>query len=67
LTGSQAVSITGIVLTLAGGVVFLYRDLHPRERTYADVLYGFRRREAWIGFPLIAAGAVLEILGIVSS
>jgi hypothetical protein len=67
LTGSQVLSIAGIVLTLAGGGVLLYRDLHPRVRTYAEVLYGSPRREAWIGYPLIAAGAALEILGIASS
>jgi hypothetical protein len=50
LTGSQALSITGIMLTLAGGVVVLYRDLRPRKRTYAEVLYGFPAQEGmdWI-------------------
>jgi hypothetical protein len=67
LTGSQALSITGLALTLAGALVLAYRDLHPRERTYGEALYGFGRREAWIGFPLIAAGSLLQIFGIASS
>jgi hypothetical protein len=66
LTGPQALSTTGIGLTLAGGVVLIYRDLHPKERIYAEVLSGFRRQEASIGFPSSRPGQALEILGITS-
>jgi hypothetical protein len=54
-----------VSLTILGALVLALRDLRrPREATYDDVLRGFPRREAWIGFPLIALGSVLQIVGV---
>lgn len=64
MTGAKILLITGLALTLAGALVLAYRDLHPKERTYAENLFGFPRREVWVGFPLIAVGSALQILGV---
>lgn len=65
MDAAKTVSIIGLALTILGALVLALRDLRrPREATYDDVLHGFPRREAWIGFPLIAAGSALQIVGV---
>jgi hypothetical protein len=57
--------IVGLVLTLVGAAVLSYRDFRPRQNlTYEDNRLGFPRREAWLGFPLIVLGSVLQIVGV---
>ena len=51
-------------MTILGALVLAFRDLRPRERTYNELALGFPRREAWLGFPLIALGSGLQIVGV---
>ena len=64
---SKTLSILGLALTILGALVLALRDLRPREVNYDGVLQGFPRREAWIGFPLIAIGSALQIVGVALS
>lgn len=66
MSAAKTVSIVGVVLSILGALVLSFRDLRrPRPATYQDVYEGFRRREAWIGLPLIALGFGLQIIGVV--
>lgn len=64
---SKVLSIIGLALTVLGALVLAYRDLRPRRQTWDSAAVGFPRREAWIGFPLIALGSGLQIVGVVLS
>ena len=58
--------IVGLTLTLLGALVLAWRDLTAKKLTW-DTLNsepGARRRLAWVGFPLIAAGTVIQIVGV---
>jgi hypothetical protein len=68
VTGAKVASIVGLCLTIFGALVLSFRDLRGRRgrpATYGDVYSGFRRKEAWIGFPLIVLGSGLQVLGVV--
>ena len=66
MTTSQWLSIAGLALTLAGAAILAWRDLRGgRIGTFDDVLHGFPRLEARIGFPLIAVGSALQIVAVV--
>jgi hypothetical protein len=75
VSSSQWLSIAGLALTLAGAAILAWRDLRRvsarratgGKSTMFDLEYGFRRPEAWIGFPLIAVGSVLQIIGVAVS
>jgi hypothetical protein len=48
--------------------VLAYRDLRGGRRvTLGEVERGFPRKEAWIGFPFIALGSGLQIVGVALS
>ena len=60
-------TITGLALTVLGALVLAWRDLRGvrgRVVTYGDVKAGLPRREAWVGFPLIALGSLLQIVAV---
>jgi hypothetical protein len=59
-------AIVGLGLTLVGALVLAWRDLTAKRLTW-DTLNSEpskRRRLAWIGFPLIAIGSVIQIVGV---
>jgi uncharacterized membrane protein len=64
----KALMIVGLVLTLFGALVLAWRDLRGGrgpKATYDDVLHGMpRTRQAWIGFPLIALGTLLQVIAV---
>jgi len=63
---AKTLLIVGLALTLVGALALAWRDLTAKRLTW-DTLNtepGSRRRLAWIGFPLIAAGTVIQIVGV---
>ncbi len=66
---SKTLLICGLVLTLLGAVILSWRELRGGGvATIDDNERGFlRTRESRIAFPLIAAGAVLQIIGVATS
>jgi hypothetical protein len=65
---AKAVTALGLLLTFVGALVLSWRDLGgktgiPRP-SYQDVLDGMPRREAKLGFPLIALGTLLQGVGL---
>lgn len=55
--------LLGLGLTLLGALVLSWSDLTGRRRvTWNDLGKGLPRREAWLGFPLIALGTVAQIV-----
>lgn len=60
--------IVGLALTTAGAFTLAYRDFRPKPGTYQTLYYGFpRTKEAWISFPLIVLGTILQIVGVALS
>jgi hypothetical protein len=64
----DGLTAAGLVLTLAGALVLAARDLGFRRRfrppTFRDLTEGLPRREAKVGFPLIAVGTLLQLLAL---
>lgn len=68
MSGSDWLTVAGLALEVAGALVLAWRDFRPGRVTYADNARGFpRTREAQIGFPLIALGALLQIVAITTN
>jgi hypothetical protein len=67
---STAFLIAGLLTTLAGACVLSLRDLGGgrgfAKPTWGAVVEGLPRREATLGFPLIALGTVLQIMGLLT-
>jgi hypothetical protein len=64
---SKTLTAAGLLLTLIGAGVLSWRDLGGpgfAKPDYRALLGGFRRREAWLGFPLIALGTILQLVGL---
>jgi len=62
----KTLAIVGLALTLIGALVLAWRDLTAKKLTW-DTLNsepGKRRRLAWVGFPLIAVGSIIQIVGV---
>jgi len=61
-----AVSIVGLGLTVLGALVLAWLDLTAQQPTWDTLVTEWRRRRryAWLGFPAIALGAVLEVLAL---
>lgn len=63
----------GLVPTLLGALVLNARDLNlgcavrAPEPSYEADEAGFPRREAKLGFPLIALGTILQLVGLFAS
>jgi hypothetical protein len=66
---AKALLITGLAFTLIGALVLAWFDLRGgRQITWGEAARGTpRRREARIGFPLIAFGSILQIAGVAAS
>lgn len=68
---SRALAIVGLALTLVGAAVLSLRDLRRgrgmKKPTWEDLEHGLPRREAIIGFPLIALGSALQIASVATS
>lgn len=65
----KTLAIVGLALTLIGALVLAWRDLTAKKLTW-DILSsepGIRRKLAWIGFPLIAVGSIIQIIGVAIS
>jgi uncharacterized membrane protein len=69
----KTLMIAGLVLTLLGALVLAWRDLRGgagkkgtgKKVVWDDLPKGIpRTREAWIGFPLIALGTLLQIIAV---
>lgn len=59
-------AIAGLALTLTGALLLAWRDLTAKKLTW-DTLNsepGARRRLTWVGFPLIAVGTMIQIVGV---
>jgi hypothetical protein len=69
MTTAKALLITGLAFTLAGALVLAWFDLRGGAKvTWDDAAHGMpRRREAQIGFPLIAIGSALQVAGVAAS
>jgi hypothetical protein len=68
MTSSPWLTVVGLTLTLVGSAILSIRDLHGGGRvTVGDMSLGFPRREARVGFPLIAVGSALQIVGVAIS
>jgi hypothetical protein len=62
----EALALTGLALALLGALVLAWRDL-TAKRVRWDTLNSEplrRRLFAWVGFPLIAAGSILQLIGV---
>ena len=63
----------GLVLTLLGALILSARDLNlgryvrAPKPSYETLKEGFPRREAKWGFPLIALGTILQLVGLALS
>lgn len=59
----RALLIVGLSLTVCGSLALSWRDLRGgRQATWEEVGRGLPRTgAAWVGFPLIATGTVLQI------
>lgn len=65
----KTLAIVGLALTLVGALVLAWRDLTAKKLTW-DTLNsepGERRRLAWVGFPLIAVGSIIQIIAVAIS
>jgi hypothetical protein len=65
----DGLTAAGLVLTLAGAVVLASRDLGFFRRWFRppdwqEVIDGLPRRETKLGFPLIAAGTLLQLVAL---
>lgn len=62
-----AFSIVGLALTLGGALVLAWLDLTAKRPTWDTLVTEWerRRRYAWIGFPAIALGSILQIVAVV--
>lgn len=65
---SRGLNIAGLALTAIGATVLVLRDLTRgrgfKRPVWDDVALGMPRPEAKIGFPLIVAGTVLQIIAL---
>lgn len=65
---SRGLSIAGLALTALGATVLVLRDLTRgrgfKPPVWNDVAAGMPRPEAKIGFPLIVAGTLLQIVSL---
>jgi propanediol dehydratase large subunit len=66
VSGAKIVSVVGLAVTIVGALVLAWRDLRPRRTPWDQAAVGNPRREAWVGFPLIALGSGLQIVGVAS-
>jgi hypothetical protein len=61
-------TVAGLALTLVGATILSWYDVRGgRNVTFADEKVGFPRPEARLGFPLIALGSLLQIVGVALS
>jgi hypothetical protein len=75
MKSSDWIVVTGLALTAFGAGVLTWRDLRRTigsrqtqgRSTQLDLETGFHRPEAWIGFPLILVGSVLQIAGVIAA
>lgn len=68
MSGSQWLSVAGLTLTLVGAAILSLRDLRGgRPTTWNEAARGFPRVEARLGFPLIAIGSALQIIGVIAA
>jgi len=58
----KALSLTGLALTFVGALILAWLDLTGKRRTWATLADEplARKRAAWVGFPLIAVGTLLQ-------
>lgn len=61
--------IVGLALTVAGALVLVWADLTATAPTWNSLVSDWKRRRqyALIGFPLIALGSAVEIVGLAIS
>jgi hypothetical protein len=73
MSGSDWLLTIGLALTAIGAGVLAYRDLRraiearPRggRLQLGEMPLLLHRPEAWVGFPLIVIGSLLQIVGVV--
>lgn len=65
----RALLIVGLSMTVFGALALSWRDLRGGGQfTWRDAERGFPRTgAAWIGFPLIAIGATLQIIAVATT
>lgn len=61
---AKGVIVAGLALTIAGAFTLSWRDLLGKAFSMSELGGPGRQRAAWVGFPLIAVGSVLQMTGV---